>query len=228
MCGRFSVATDQRAIEDRFSFTGGSIKFVPSYNVAPTDNVLTVTAKRPENMRWGLIPHWAKDPSIGSRMINAKAETIAERPSFRAAFRQRRCLIVADGYYEWRKIGSRRQPFRIVLRSGEPFGFAGIWESWWPQDGGRIRSCAIITTQANGVVEPIHDRMPVILPRSVESMWLDPDAEDPAVLSSLLDPVPAAEMEAYEVSSLVNSVANNAPECIEPVGFPRSGQATLF
>ena len=228
MCGRFSVATDQRALEDRFSFTGGSIKFAPSFNVAPTDSVLTITAKRPENMRWGLIPHWAKDPSIGSRMINAKAESVAEKPSFRAAFRKRRCLIVADGYYEWRKIGSRRQPFRIVLKSGEPFGFAGIWESWWPKEGERIRSCAVITTQANGVVEPIHDRMPVILPRSVESMWLDPDIDDPAVLSSLLDSVPAEEMEAYEVSTLVNSVANNVPECIEPVGFPRSGQATLL
>ncbi|MCH8184865.1 MAG: SOS response-associated peptidase [Chloroflexi bacterium] len=228
MCGRFSVATDQRTLEERFSFTGASIKFAPSYNVAPTDEVLTVTARRPEYMRWGLVPGWAKDLSIGSRMINAKAETIADRPSFRAAFRKRRCLVVADGYYEWRRVGGRRQPFRIVLRSGEPFAFAGVWESWRPPDGAPIRSCAIITTRANSVVEPIHDRMPVILPRSAEAMWLDRDIEDPALLTELLQPISADEVEAYEVSTLVNSVANNVPECIAPRGPAPSGQAVLF
>jgi putative SOS response-associated peptidase YedK len=228
MCGRFSVATDQRTLEERFSFTGASIKFVPSYNVAPTDEVLTVTARRPEYMRWGLIPGWAKDASIGSRMINAKAETVADRPSFRAAFRKRRCLVVADGYYEWRRVAGRRQPFRIVLRSGEPFAFAGVWESWRPPDGESIRSCAIITTRANSVVEPIHDRMPLILPRSAEAMWLDRDIEDPALLDGLLQPISADEMEAYEVSTLVNSVANNLPECIAPRGPATSGQAVLF
>ena len=155
-------------------------------------------------MRWGLIPSWTKSAAAGTPMINARAETVAERPTFRTAFRRRRCLILADGYYEWQRNGSRRTPFRITLASGEPFAFAGLWETWRDPDGELVRSCAIITTTANGMLSPIHDRMPAILPRELESLWLDHDVLDHSVLGDVLVAYPADAMESYEVSSLVN------------------------
>ena len=167
-------------------------------------------------MRWGLIPSWAKSASVGSRMINARAETVAERPSFRTAFQRRRCLVLADGFYEWERKGSSRRPMRIVIASGEPFAFAGLWDAWRDPKGEIVCSCAIITTSANELLSPIHDRMPVILPRKLESFWLDHDIQDPA-LARILTPYTTDEMAAYEVSFLVNSPANDGPELVVPV-----------
>lgn len=169
-------------------------------------------------MRWGLVPAWAKEASIGHRMINARAETVAEKPSFRRAFESRRCLAPADGFYEWRKLeGSRAKiPMRFVLKSREPFAFAGLWDIWRKPDSGELRSFTIITTAANELLRPIHDRMPVILRPEDEEKWLDPGLSDPNRLSSFLKTYPAEEMEAYEVSTRVNSPKNDDPACLTP------------
>ena len=217
MCGRYSLTTDLGELAQRFEFDGDWDAFERRYNIAPTQDVLAVVggeSRRGRYMRWGLIPSWAKDKSIGNRMINARAETVAEKPSFRNALRRRRCLILADGYYEWQKIGSERRPMRIVMRSEEPFAFAGLWETWRDPEGTVIPSCTIITTSANDLLRPIHDRMPVILPRDAEDFWLDGSVDDPAALGSVLTPYEDEAMEAYEVSSLVNSVANDGPEVV--------------
>ena len=154
----------------------------PNYNVAPTHNVLTVIddgeKRRGGFMRWGLIPHWAKTPSIGSRMINARAETLAQKPAYRSAFKRRRCLVLADGFYEWQKFGRTKTPMRITMESGEPFAFAGLWALWKDPEGNTIPSCSIITAEANDLLRPIHNRMPVILPREMEQFWLDRDVQD--------------------------------------------------
>ena len=204
----------------RYAFDGDWETFERRHNIAPTQEVLTVVGgenRRAWYMRWGLIPHWAKSSSIGSRMINARAETVAQKPAFRDALRRRRCLVLADGFYEWQRIGAAKRPMRIVMRSGEPFAFAGLWSVWRDPDGNAILSCAIITTAANDLLKPIHDRMPVILPRDMEEFWLDRRLDDPAVLTSALAPHPDDEMEAYKVSPLVNSVANDGPEVVARV-----------
>ena len=221
MCGRFTLTADQDSFEDRFSFTGFDLGWVPSYNIAPTQEVLTVTNNGTENraelMRWGLVPSWAKDPKIGNRMINARAETLAEKPSFRTAFRRRRCLIVADGFYEWKREGKKKTPMLITAGTDRLFAFAGLWATWKQPDDSCLLTCAIITTSANDFMTSIHDRMPVILPRESEDLWLDPDEQDSAMLSELLLPYDSNQMEAYEVSTLVNSLRNNSPELIPPV-----------
>ena len=229
MCGRFTLIAVGE-VERRFLPTGSGMEIIRErfaesgmerYNIAPTQDILTITndgeANTAQFMRWGLVPSWAKDISIGSRMINARAETLAERPSFRVAFRRRRCLVIADSFYEWKRDGRKRTPMRISLESGELFAFAGLWESWNSPDGRPILSCAIITTAANEFVAPIHDRMPVILSQDAETMWLDPGVQDTDALSELLTPYPPDLMSAYEVSSVVNSAANETPECIAPV-----------
>ena len=225
MCGRFTLTADQDSFEDRFSFTGFDLGWVPSFNIAPTQEVLTVTndgsENRPELMRWGLVPSWAKDPKIGNRMINARSETLTEKPSFRTAFERRRCLIPADGFYEWKREGKAKKPMLITANPGGLFAFAGLWETWKQPDDCWLLTCAIITTSANEFMTSIHDRMPVILPRESEALWLDPEEQDTAMLSELLLPYDSGRMEAYEVSTLVNSPRNNFPEVIEPV-------ATLF
>ena len=229
MCGRFTlIAWDE--VERRFLPVGSGMEIIRErfadtgpqrYNIAPTQEVITIIGDGAVNaaqfMRWGLVPSWAKDISIGNRMINARAETLAERPSFRVAFRRRRCLVVADSFYEWKRDGRKRTPMRISLESGELFGFAGLWESWKSPEGRRIQSCTIVTTEANEFLAPIHNRMPVILSQDAEPMWLDPDVQDTDALSELLKPYPSDLMKAYEVSSVVNSAANDVPECIVPV-----------
>ena len=220
MCGRYSLILTIGEFQNRFEFDGERLGYAPAYNIAPTQNVLTVVGGEPRQggyMRWGLIPSWAKDKSIGSRIINARAETVAEKQSFRNALRRRRCLVLADGFYEWQRDGKNKRPVRIVMRSGEPFAFAGLWETWKDPGGAIISSCTIITTRTNALLKPIHNRMPVILPRNVEEFWLDESVDDPATLTSVLTPYPADAMEAYEVSSLVNSVANNGPEVVARV-----------
>ena len=224
MCGRYSLIAYIGELQERFDFDGSELTRVPRYNIAPTQMALSVTnggRRRGSYMRWGLIPSWAKSASVGSRMINARAETLAERSSFRTALQRRRCLVLADGFYEWQRKGSSRRPMRIVMASREPFAFAGLWDAWRDPKGEVVRSCAIITTRANELLSPIHDRMPVVLPRELESLWLDHDIQDYAALAGILTPYITDEMEAYEVSSLVNSPANDGPEMVVPVGQVR-------
>ena len=227
MCGRFSLSANLTIVSQRFGVpmpTAESAAWTPHYNITPTKTVVVVGddgARYLTQMRWGLIPSWAKDPSIGNRMINARAETVATKPAFRSALRKRRCLIAADGFYEWQKRGRTKQPFHIVLKSREPFGFAGLWDEWTDRaTGQQVRSCTIITTEPNQLLSTIHDRMPVILPAEAHALWLDRNADDPDVLRSLLKPYPSEEMEAYQVSTLVNSVRNDVPECALPAGLP--------
>jgi putative SOS response-associated peptidase YedK len=200
----------------------------PRFNIAPTQPVATVlvlTAGRVlKLMRWGLVPSWAKDLSIGSRMINARAETVAQKPSFRTALRERRCIIVADGFYEWRHKGQPRQPYHIVTRDGKPMGFAGLWARWEPPEGGDpVESCTIITTAANELVADLHERMPVILDPKDYDAWLDPAAGDPQKLLPLLKQYPAREMIAYPVGTVVNSPSHESPQCLEPLPERGSG-----
>lgn len=230
MCGRYTL-TDADGARLRFDIRGADIpppteradgtSDVARYNIAPTQDVLTVRhengERRAEMMRWGLVPSWADSPKIGARMINARAETLAERPSFRAAFRRRRCLIPADDFYEWRREGKGRIPIRFALASGEPFAFAGLWERWERPGGPPLLSCAIVTTSANELIAPIHDRMPVILTPDAERVWLDADITDAAHLGGLLAPHPSDQMRAREASRAVNSSAYDGPECLAPV-----------
>jgi putative SOS response-associated peptidase YedK len=219
MCGRYTLATPVERLAEEFGFDASSVDLPPNYNVAPTQGVAAVLAeggeRRLEVLRWGLIPSWADDPQIGSRMINARAETAPEKPSFRRAFRERRCLIPADGFYEWERTNGSKQPYYIHMKEGRPFAFAGLWESWKDDGGPEIRSCAILTTKPNALAGEIHDRMPVILPAGSYDVWLEPEA-DRDELYGLLAPYPEDEMEAYPVSRFVNSPQNNDPRCIEP------------
>ena len=221
MCGRYSLKADIAQLALRFEFAADDVEHEPAYNIAPTQQVLTVTSqseRRAEHMRWGLIPFWAKDKKIGYRMINARGETVAEKPSFRTALRKRRCLILADGFYEWQKLGGKqKRPMRITLTSGEPFAFAGLWETWQDPEGEVVKSCTIITTSANDALRPIHDRMPVILPREAEAFWLDKTVDDPLALASVIASYPDDELEAFEVSALVNNTRNKGPEVMTPV-----------
>ena len=220
MCGRYNLISNLTVLGERFQFDATQLTLEAAYNVAPTQNVLTVIggeSRRAGFMRWGLIPFWAKNHSIGSRMINARAETVADKRSFLDSFRRRRCLVLADGFYEWRRTGSGKRPMRVALRSGEPFAFAGIWSMWKDTEGNSIPTCAIITTSANELLSPIHHRMPVILPRQMEGFWLDRSIQGTSALSSVLTPYSDDAMEAYEVSTLVNSVANDGPDLIARV-----------
>lgn len=233
MCGRYALFASIEDILDRFELRERCAPFAyaPRYNIAPTQPVLAITAseqgkRHPALLRWGLIPSWAKDLKIGNRLINARAETISEKPSFRQSFRQRRCLIIASGFYEWRREGTRKVPFFVRLKSREPFGFAGLWDLWHSPQGDEVQSCTIITTEANELMKGIHDRMPVILPKAAESAWLDPDRESGPELMELLAPYPLDEMEAYPVSPRVNSAQAEGPECVEPAGEQSHLQTT--
>lgn len=220
MCGRYSQTTDPAKLAKRFGLTSPGSDVVCRYNIAPTQDAPVIAidgSKRFISMRWGLIPSWAKDAAIGNRMINARAETLTEKPSFRKAFERRRCLVPTDGFYEWRKTDAKtKTPMHFVLKSRQPFAFAGLWESWKNPDGQELRSFTIITTAANDLLRPIHDRMPVILRPEDEEKWLDIGSSDTAKLIPLLGPYPAEEMETYAVSTLVNSPRNDTPACIVP------------
>ena len=221
MCGRFTLHTSLKKIEETFKVEPSDVTLPPSYNIAPTQDVLTVVQRDGLNilmaMRWGLIPFWSKDPKIGNRMINARADRVTESSAFKRPLKSQRCLVVADGFYEWRKLDGKKVPMYIHLKSNEPFGFAGLYDTWRASDGEPVTSCTIITTDANELVAPIHERMPVIIPKRQYQSWLDPELQDVVKLVSLLSPLPARQMQAYEVSRLVNAPANNAPECIAPV-----------
>lgn len=220
MCGRFTLTADLEQLEERFSFQATQLAFTPHYNIAPSQPVLAVIGteeRRGGFLRWGLIPSWAKDPAMGNRMINARAETVAEKPSFRRALQKRRCLVLADGFYEWKKEAKTKTLMYIRLHSREPFGFAGLWETWQSPDGEKTHSCTILTTEPNTLMAPIHHRMPVILSREGEALWLDRSIEAPKLLLPLLVSYPAKAMEAYAVSAVVNSPRNDAPGCIAPL-----------
>lgn len=219
MCGRYTLASGPERVRQRFGVAEVPREWTARYNIAPSQDVPVIAnlpERRVEMFRWGLLPSWAKDPALGNRMINARAETLREKPSFRAAFARRRCLILADGFYEWKKVGAGKVSMYVRLASGEPFAFAGLWESWQPREGEPVRSCTVITTEANAVVAPIHDRMPVILAPEHYARWLDPRPGDPDTLQPLLVPYPAGEMTAFAVSRAVNNPRNDSPECIEP------------
>ena len=191
-------------------FGVSKLTYLPRFNIAPTQEVSAVRdlgeGRELEFLRWGLIPSWAKDKSIGAKLINARAETVAEKPAFRSAFKHRRCLIPADGFFEWKKEGGRKEPHYITLRDGGLFAFAGLWEEWHPEDGEAVRSCTIITTGANELVRPLHDRMPVILDPGDYADWLDVNPRTKEQLLSLLRPFPSEKMRTYPQDCLVNKV----------------------
>ena len=221
MCGRYTLAAEISTLQEAFPGFVFPAQLPLRYNVTPGQEILLIPntgENRAEVFRWGLVPSWAKDPKIGNRMINARAETLAEKPSFRTAYRKRRCLILADGFYEWRQDPGvkGKTPMYIRLKSGKPFVFAGLWESWRSPDGATLRTCTIITTAPNALMEDIHNRMPVILPPEAYKVWLLPEDADPRDLDGLLKPYPDTEMVAYPVSRLVNNPRADTPDCIEP------------
>jgi putative SOS response-associated peptidase YedK len=221
MCGRFALTVDPAGLQNAFPEFAFPAQYAARFNIAPSQPILALPnegTNKVEFFIWGLIPSWAKDPSIGSRMINARAETLAEKPAFRSAYKYHRCLIFANGFYEWQaQPGVKSKvPHFIQLKSGNPFAFAGLWEHWQSPDGSAIRTATIITTEPNELMAKLHNRMPVILPADVYTQWLDSAPQQPARLQQLLAPFPAGEMEAYPVSTLVNSPANDLSECILP------------
>ena len=232
MCGRYSLTTpDPAQLRARFAVSE-SVAVEPHYNIAPGTDVLAVTtdregARRGEHLRWGLVPNWAEDTKVGFKMINARAETLAERPAYRGAFERFRCLIPADGFYEWQQVAGekRKQPFHITRADGELFAFAGLWSVWHRGAPEELRSCTIITTAANAAVAPIHDRMPVILPPQAEELWLARDAPLDA-LQALLTGIPAEQMALRPVGPAVNDARYDGPECLfDP---PPPAQESLF
>ena len=222
MCGRYTLSTPIELLQKRFLFKISPLSYVVNYNIAPSEPVLTITGNgvnTGQYMKWGLIPSWSKNSSMGSKMINARAETLGERPSFRGAIRTNRCLIIADSFYEWRNVRGKKIPFRIMLENNQPFAFAGLWARWNDFTGNSVLSCTIITTNPNSLIKPVHKRMPVILPAQAEKIWLDPQIQDTEMLSNILVPYPSNEMRVYEVSKLVNSPKNNFPELIKEIGY---------
>ena len=220
MCGRYTLISDISELQGQFGFMMEPADIRPRYNIAPTQQVLTVVndgERRGELMRWGLVPSWAKDIKIGSRMINAVSETAAAKPAFRSAFRRRRCLVLADGFYEWKREGKQRFPMYFTQKSGDPMALAGLWENWKSPEGEWVQSCTILTTAANSFIEPVHNRMPVILSAETQPLWLDPLTETPSNLEPLLLPAPPEFLKVREVSPMVNNVRNDDPVCIAPV-----------
>ena len=219
MCGRFVLCSPKATIIKEFRVDKTSLQYIPSYNIAPTQNIVIVRengTKTLTHCKWGLIPSWAKDQSIGHRMINARVETVAEKPAFRSAFKKQRCLVIADGFYEWKK-EKTKTPVYIRLKSGKPFGFAGLYSIWTSPEGQEICTCTIITTEANELLASIHDRMPAIISQDAYDIWLDPNEHDREKLLHLLKPYISHEIELFTVSKKVNSPSYNSPDNIEPI-----------
>ena len=221
MCGRFTLSVNPDELEKTFSEYTFPSKFAPRFNIAPTQPVLAIPnddKNEADFFVWGLIPMWAKDPALGNRLINARGETLAEKPAFRSSLKYKRCLILADGFYEWKGAPGRKTktPFFIHMKDRKPFAFAGLWDSWNSPDGSLIKSCTIITTEPNDLTAIIHNRMPVILHPRDYAKWLDPAPQTPEHLKPLIKPFPAEEMNAFPVSTLVNTPANDSPELIVP------------
>jgi putative SOS response-associated peptidase YedK len=227
VCGRYTLAGprpgewSESRLRTRFGGLGESVALRQRFNVAPTDEVACVTTSRDgvprgELLRWGLVPHWIKDPGLGAKMINARAETVAEKPAFRDAFARRRCLIIADGFYEWERRGPRaRHPFHVTRADRAPFAFAGLWATWHDPDDQRMRTCSIVTTAANDAMRALHDRMPVILDPAAEAAWLDPATPEP-LLHELLASLPPEQTALREVSRVVNDARHDEADCLDP------------
>jgi putative SOS response-associated peptidase YedK len=221
MCGRYTLRTRLNKLLQIYA-ANPEFDCEPRYNIAPTQQVVAVRTKpsSPDRemvlLKWGLVPAWADDLRIGNRMINARAETLAEKNSFKTALKRRRCLVLADGFYEWIKEGKIKQPYFIHMKDDRPFAFAGLWDRWSKSEP-PVESCTIITTTANSLMAPLHDRMPVILTEDAVSLWLDPKFEDPLALASLLAQYPDEEMEAYPVSTVVNSARHEAADCVQKI-----------
>lgn len=233
MCGRYRLTAKERYIRDHFGLDDDPA-WTPRWNIAPTQPIPTIRQHRSETkrtfglMRWGLVPHWAKEPSIALKTINAMSETAAEKPAFRDAMRWRRCLIPADGFYEWLKIGRReKQPYNMGMIDDALFAFAGLWERWRSPAGEEVQTCTILTTEPNVLVAPIHDRMPVILRPEDYELWLDPGVVNPNRVSDCLQPFDARLMKKYPVSARVNRSENDGPECGQEITPPHAAQ-TLF
>ena len=232
MCGRYRLSRRKELLAQHFGADFAGLDWEPRYNIAPTQ---AVPVLRPGHtgtleasaMRWGLIPSWATDPAVGARTINARSETVASKPSFRESLQKRRCLVPADGFYEWQRGAGGKQPFCFEVGEAEIFAFAGLWDSWRRPDGQTIETCTILTTTPNDLLADVHDRMPVILAPEHRDRWLDPSLRDAAKAAALLQPFASNLMRRYPVSTRVNGVANEGPECSTPVDLPVA-PATLF
>lgn len=221
MCGRFTLTINPADLQDAFSNYHFPVRFAPRFNIAPSQPILAIPNDNKlaaDFFVWGLIPMWAKDPTIGSRLINARGETLAEKPSFRGSYRHKRCLILADGFYEWKSVGDKKTktPYYIHMQDRQPFAMAGLWDTWESPDGSSLKTCTIITTTPNELMETIHDRMPVILHPRDYAKWLDAAPQTPENLQPLIKPFNADAMSAYPVSTLVNKPANDMPELVVP------------
>jgi putative SOS response-associated peptidase YedK len=217
MCGRFTLSLDPGELQEELALGQMPADLHPRYNIAPTQPVAVVKDGGSRDVtlyQWGLVPSWAKDPSIGSRMINARSETLQEKPSFRNAFSRRRCLILSDGFYEWENKGGKKTPYFIHFENGKPFAFAGLWEFWRSPEGASLNSCTIITCQANELVSRLHERMPVIIPMDRQAAWLDLKSQL-TDLQAMLIPYASAEMDLYPVLPMVNNPANDHPDCMK-------------
>jgi len=222
MCGRFTLTMDPANSQDLFGNFTFPTQFAPRYNIAPSQPVLAIPndAKNTADFfPWGLIPSWSKDPTIARRLINAHGETLAEKPSFRGGFKYKRCLVPADGFYEWKTQGGQKTkvPYFISMKDRRPFAFAGLWDEWQSPDGGSLRTCTIITTEPNELMSTLHNCMPVILEHKDYDRWLDPAPQTPERLLPLIKPFPADNMTAYPVSTLINNPGSDRPECIAPI-----------
>jgi putative SOS response-associated peptidase YedK len=220
MCGRFVRKVKLRDALDLFKAASVEAEMEPSFNIAPRQPVAVIMEEGKRKivpMQWGLIPHWAKDEKIASKLINARAETIAEKPSFRNSFKKFRCLIIADGFYEWQGVGLKKKPFYICMKDGKPFGMAGLFDRWKNPEGKTVVTCTIVTTEANAVMKPIHHRMPVIVDPADYDTWLNPSVGDVKELGRLLKPCDPNLLTAYEVGLAVNLPRNNSEECIRPM-----------
>jgi len=234
MCGRYRLSRRAEILASYFYAEYEGMDWEPRYNIAPTQTVPVIRqdprepVRRASLMRWGLVPNWAKDATVGPRMINARAETAAEKPAFKELLQRRRCLIPADGFYEWQKTGKSKQPYCFEMVEREPFAFAGLWDSWRTPDGATLETCTILTTTPNQLLADMHDRMPVILPSASYDLWLDPGFRDLAATTEMLKPYDAGQMRRYTVSAWVNNVANDDRQCSEPIEVSRALQARLF
>lgn len=224
MCGRYTLTAEIDQVKTRFRITTVTVDYQPRYNIAPGQMVATVIEdageRRLGQLRWGLVPFWAKDEKLAFKMINARAETVHEKPAYKHAFQRKRCIIPADGFYEWKTTSDCKQPMRITLKSEEIFGMAGLFDTWAAPDGRKVHTCTILTTKPNELIADIHDRMPVILRPEDEDIWLNRDAYHQDLLLSLCQPYPAEEMRAYPVSKMVGNVKYDQPDCIQEIAKP--------
>lgn len=220
MCGRYTVTATPEVLRALFGYPEQP-NFPPRFNIAPTQPIAIVRLMDGKRqfalVRWGLLPSWVKDPKAFTLLINARGESAAEKPAFRAAMKRRRCLIPADGFYEWQAVGARKQPFYVRAKSGTPFAFAGLWETWTGPNGEELETAVIVTTRANKTLTPIHDRMPVVVPPEAFDLWLDGTKVDALTASALIAPAPENFFEVYPVSTNVNRVANDDPKLVEPL-----------